>query len=124
MLVRADVSRPMVHLSPSEPPSSEAGLLIKTLYSDCTMCATPAPSIRGAGRAQRQAGVDAQALPGQRCDKSRRGTSTSPRGGARTRRRGRGPAVPLLMPKTTFAARANRISDEFAEYSFNYGSPH
>ena len=108
MLVRADVSHPMVHLSPSEPPSSEADLLIKILYSDCTMCVTPPCFHRGAGRAQRQAGVDAQGLPGQRCDKSRHDTSTSLQGGVRTWRYGRSPAVPPLMPKKTFATQENK----------------
>lgn len=72
------------------------------------MWVTPPFSIRGAGRAQHQAQVDAQGLPGQRCDKSRHDTSTSQRGGARTRRYGRGPAVPPLVPKTTFSTQANK----------------
>lgn len=72
------------------------------------MCVTPTPSIRGAGRAQHQAEMDAQGLPGQRCDKSRHDTSTSLRGGVRTWRYGRGPAVPLSMPKKTFATQANK----------------
>ena len=62
------------------------------------MCITPPPSIRGAGRAQHQAEVDAQGLPGQRYDKSRHDTSTSLQGGVTTWRYGGGQAVPCLMP--------------------------
>lgn len=83
------------------------------------MCVTPPPSIRGAGRAQHQAVVDAQGLPGQRCDKSRHDTSASLQGGVRTWRYDHGPAVPPLMPKKkkkkAFSTQTNRIFDKFAK---------
>lgn len=89
-------------------------VLIKTMSLDCTMCVTPLPYNRGAGQSQHQAEVDAQVLPGQRCNQSRHYKSASLQGEWGHGRYGCGPAVPPLMPKKTFSA--GKIL-QIAEYS-------